>query len=71
MAQQFKVGDHVAWNDEHNELHGRVVRVITGTEDFGVRSRRHGTPDEPEYEIQRDDRNDRAVHPQSLLRRID
>jgi hypothetical protein len=71
MAQQFKVGDHVAWNEEHNELRGRVVRVITGTVEFGVRSRRHGTADEPEYEIQRDDRDDRAVHPQKLLRKID
>ncbi len=70
MAQQFKVGDHVAWNEQHHEKHGRIVRVITGTIDYGVRSRRHGSDEEPEYEIQHDDKDERSMHHQSLLHKI-
>jgi hypothetical protein len=51
-------------------MHGRIVRVVTGTIDYGVRSRRHGSDDEPEYEIQHDDKDERSMHRQSLLHKI-
>lgn len=70
MAQEFAVGDRVAWNEEHNELRGRIIRVVTGDVEYGVRSERHATPDEPQYEVQHEDKDERSMHRQSLLHRI-
>lgn len=69
MAEQFRVGDHVAWNSEAGHVSGTITKVHT--RDFRWKGyTRHCSADDPQYEIRSDRTEHVAVHKGGALHRI-
>jgi hypothetical protein len=63
---KFSVGDKVRWNSEGGEVEGTVKRVHTKDVEFMGRMRRC-SKDEPQYEVQSDNTDARAMHKEEAL----
>ena len=69
MQQQFRVGEHVAWNSEAGRVSGRIVKVHS--EDVTYKGYvHHATRGDPQYEIKSDKTDHVAMHKGSALTRI-
>lgn len=69
MAQEFKVGDHVAWNSEAGRVRGTIKKRITSEITFkGYKV--HASKEEPQYLIKSDKTEHMAMHKGSALKKI-
>ena len=69
MPTVFKRGDHVAWNSEAGRVRGVIVKKIVS--DLTVEGYvHHASKDNPQYLIQSDKTDHRAIHKGSALRHI-
>lgn len=66
---KFKVGDRVQWNSEAGQVTGQVTKAHTSDTEFMGRTRR-ASPDAPQYEVQSDKTDHKAMHKESALKRI-
>jgi hypothetical protein len=67
--QRFRKGDHVSWNSEAGRVSGRIMRVVTSSEQFKGYTV-HASKDEPQYEIKSDKTDHIAMHKGSALTRL-
>lgn len=67
--QQFKVGDHVAWNSEAGRVRGRIIKVHTENVAFKGYTH-HASADDPQYEIKSDKTTHIALHKGSALTKL-
>jgi hypothetical protein len=65
----FSVGDEVRWNSEGGHVKGTVKRIHTQDFEFMGRTRRC-SKDEPQYEVQSDETDKRAVHEGDALTKL-
>lgn len=69
MANKFSVGDRVSWNSEAGRVRGRIVRVHT--KDVNYKGYiHHASADDPQYEIESEKTDHRALHKGRALRRL-
>ena len=69
MAKKFEIGDRVRWNSEAGHVTGTIIAVHTS--DFTYKGhRRHGSEDDPQYEIKSDKTDHIAAHKGGALERI-
>ena len=67
--KKLRPGDHVAWNTSQGKTRGVVKRKITGAAKVG----RHvatASPDAPQYEVQSDKTDARAIHRPDALKKL-
>jgi hypothetical protein len=69
MANTFKVGDHVEWNSEAGRVRGKILKKITSPIQFKSYTV-HATKEEPQYLIQSDKTDHRAMHKGSALKKL-
>ena len=69
MPSDFKVGDHVEWNSEAGRVRGTILKKITTEIEFKGYTV-HASEEEPQYLIQSDKTDHRAMHKGSALKRI-
>lgn len=69
MEQQFKVGDHVAWNSEAGHVSGKIIKVHKRDVEYKGHTRR-ASADEPQYEIESDKTDHIAMHKGSALKKL-
>lgn len=69
-VNQFKVGDHVAWNSEAGRVRGTITRVVTSEIEFKGYTV-HASEDQPQYEIKSDKTDHIAMHKGSALTKIE
>jgi hypothetical protein len=69
MPRVFRVGDHVAWNSEAGRVSGVIIRRITS--DIVIAGyTHHASKEVPQYIIQSDKTEHKAVHKGSALRLV-
>ncbi|MFZ1625466.1 MAG: DUF2945 domain-containing protein [Gammaproteobacteria bacterium] len=69
MSNEFKVGDHVAWNSEAGRVSGIIIKVHT--QDFDYKGHTHrASRDTPQYEIKSDKTDHIAAHKGSALSKL-
>lgn len=69
MADEFKVGDHVAWGKPEDRTRGTITRKLTGSytiKTFEVPA----SPDDPWFLLETDRTGAEAAHRPAELRRI-
>ena len=69
MAEDFKVGDHVAWNSEAGRVRGAIKKKITSAIKFKTYTVR-ASKEEPQYLIKSDKTDHMAVHKGSALKKL-
>ena len=70
MSNEFKVGDHVAWNSEAGRVSGIIIKVHT--QDFDYKGHTHrASRDTPQYEIKSDKTDHIAAHKGRVLSKIE
>lgn len=69
MANEFKVGDHVAWSYEGRSTTGVITEKVTSEIMFKGYVR-HASAKDPQYIIKSDDTNHLAMHKGSMLRKV-
>jgi hypothetical protein len=65
----FSVGDKVRWNSEGGHVEGTVKKVHTKDVEFMGRTRRC-SKDDPQYEVQSDKTDARAMHKEDALTKV-
>ncbi|GGE99374.1 DUF2945 domain-containing protein [Mycetocola zhadangensis] len=63
---KFSTGDKVRWNSEGGHVVGTIKKVHTKDVEFMGRTRRC-SPDDPQYEVQSDKTDARAMHKEDAL----
>ena len=66
---KFSTGDKVRWNSEAGHVEGIIKKVHTKDVEFMGRTRRC-SPDDPQYEVQSDKTDARAMHKEDALTKI-
>lgn len=69
MTENFKVGDHVAWNSEAGPVGGTIIKVHRRNTEYKGYTH-HASPDDPQYEIKSDKSDHIAMHKGAALKRI-
>ena len=69
MANEFKRGDHVAWNSEAGRVTGTIIKKVTSDTLYKGHTR-HASPEQPRYLIQSDKTDHVAMHQSSALKKI-
>lgn len=68
MSNEFKPGDHVAWNTSQGETTGKVIKKLT-TETYIEDHKVAASDDAPQYLVESDSTGKRAAHKPDALRR--
>lgn len=68
MSNDFKPGDHVAWNTSQGETTGRVIKKLT-TETHIEDHKVAASDDDPQYLVESDKTGKRAAHKPDALRK--
>ena len=67
MPRVFRVGDHVAWNSEAGRVSGVIIQRVTS--DVVIEGyTHHASKEAPQYIIQSDKTDHKAIHKGSALR---
>ncbi len=69
MEHHFKAGDHVEWNSEAGLVRGIIKKSITSAITFKGYTV-HASKEEPQYLIQSDKTDHRAMHKGSTLTKL-
>ncbi|MBC7368104.1 MAG: DUF2945 domain-containing protein [Undibacterium sp.] len=69
MKKAYKVGDHVGWNSEAGRVRGTIRKKITSAIAFKGYTVR-ASQEEPQYLIESDTTDHRAMHKGSALRKL-
>jgi len=69
MTNEFKVGDHVAWNSEAGRVRGTIKKKVTSAITFKGYTV-HASKAEPQYLIKSDKTDHLAMHKGSALKLI-
>jgi hypothetical protein len=69
MRDDFKVGDHVAWNSEAGMVSGTIMQKVTSEITFKGYTV-HASEDEPQYLIKSDKTDHEAMHKGSALKKL-
>ncbi len=69
MAGAFKIGDHVSWNSEAGRVSGVIRKKISAPIEFKGYTV-HASREEPQYLIESDKTDHRAMHKGSALRKL-
>ena len=66
MSKQFKIGDHVTWNSEAEQVSGTIIAIHTRDFDYKGYTH-HASQSDPQYEIRSDKTDHIAAHKGSAL----
>jgi hypothetical protein len=69
MTNDFKAGDHVAWNSEAGRVQGTIKKKVTSVITFKGYTV-HASKAEPQYLIKSDKTDHLAMHKGSALKHI-
>jgi hypothetical protein len=69
MTNDFKAGDHVAWNSEAGRVRGTIKKKVTAAITFKGYTV-HASKAEPQYLIKSDKTDHLAMHKGSALKHI-